>query len=173
MIDIFKNWISMMLCLGIFITFVQLIIPKTNLKKYIYSLIGIVTIITIISPIIDVMKNKEIEESVSQVIANISDESNINESDLDKYKNANEDAVRIGFVEGMKSDVTAKLEEKGITVQDIEIFVTDQYNIEKMEVKIGKIDEEKSSINSVNEVVKYINNVYELDYSKISVIEEG
>ena len=36
MIEIFKNWIVSMLCIGIFTTIIQLIIPKTNLKKYIY-----------------------------------------------------------------------------------------------------------------------------------------
>ena len=46
MVDILKNWITTMLCIGIFLTFIQMIVPNTNLKKYIYSLIGVVTIIT-------------------------------------------------------------------------------------------------------------------------------
>ena len=50
MVDILKNWITTMLCIGIFLTFIQMIVPNTNLKKYIYSLIGVVTIITLILP---------------------------------------------------------------------------------------------------------------------------
>ena len=56
-VEIFKSWISSMLCIGIFIAFVQLMMPKTNLKKYIYSLIGIVTILTVVSPIINMFEN--------------------------------------------------------------------------------------------------------------------
>ena len=170
MVDIFKNWVSIMLCMGIFVTFVQLIIPKTNLKKYIYSLIGIVTILTVVAPVIDIMKNKDVEESVAQVIANISDEGE-NTQDLYQYENANKEALKEGFIQGMKNDIISKLENKGIDVNEIEIFLTEQYNVEKLEVKIKKIDNNKASINSVNDVVKYINEEYMLDFSKITVIE--
>ena len=85
MIEIFKNWIVSMLCIGIFTTIIQLIIPKTNLKKYIYTLIGIVTITVIISPVIDMFKSNSMEDSVSEVLAKFSNtnDKNIN---IDKIK---------------------------------------------------------------------------------------
>lgn len=33
MVEIFRNWIVSMLCLGILIVIVQLVVPKTNLRK--------------------------------------------------------------------------------------------------------------------------------------------
>ena len=33
MVEIFRNWIVSMLCLGILIVIVQLVVPQTNLRK--------------------------------------------------------------------------------------------------------------------------------------------
>ena len=173
MIEIFKGWVSSMLCIGIIITFIQLIIPKTNLKKYIYSLIGIITIVTLVSPIISLIKDKKVEESVSQVIANI--ESNTQSIDVvdEKYQDKTESVVREGFAQNMKKDIINKLSQKGVNVKTIDIFMTEQYNIEKLKICIEKIEAKNSSIENVTSVIKYINEEYDLDFSKIEVIEDG
>ena len=176
MVDIFKNWISAMLCIGIFITFIQLIIPKTNLKKYIYSLIGIVTVLTVVSPVINLLKNQTVEESVTEVLQNISSTDTAqayDNSDFEKYKEVKENAVKTGFVDSLKGDVTSKLKEKGVTVQSVEVFLDGDYNIEKMEIKIGKLNGTTATLSSVNGVVDYVHKEYDIDYSKIVVIEEG
>ena len=173
MVDIFKNWVSAMLCIGIMVTFIQLIIPKTNLKKYIYSLIGVITIITLIAPAIDLLKNNDVEESVSQVVANISNTDTNNEIDSQEYTKKTEDAVRMDFAQNFKNDISYRLEEKGIITKTIDIFLTDQYNVEKIKINIQKIDKAKSSLADVNNVVKYINEQYDIEMSKIEVVEEG
>lgn len=173
MIEIFKGWVTAMLCIGVFTTFIQLIIPKTNLKKYIYSLIGIVTIITVISPVVNLLKNESVEESVSQVIANISNENIESEINSEEYTKKAEETIRQTFALNMKSDIKSKLEEKGIIVKTIDMFLTEQYNVEKIEICIGKINMEASSLDNVTSVVKYINEQYDLEFSKIEVIEEG
>lgn len=173
MIDIFKNWVSAMLCLGIFVTFIQLIIPKTNLKKYIYSLIGIITVINLIAPAVNLLKNEKVEQGVSEVIANISETNNENMIDENEYSKKNDEVVRKTFAENFKKDITYKLEQKGIIVNTIDIFLTEQYNVEKIKINIQKIDTAKSSLSDVNNVVKYINEEYDIEYTKIEVVEEG
>jgi stage III sporulation protein AF len=173
MLEIFKNWISAMLCIGIFITFIRLIIPKTNLKKYIYSLIGIITIITVVSPIIDFMKNQSLEESVTQVLQNISNPSSGDVLDSEKYRQAQEENVKKEFIEEVKKDINLKLTQKGIKVENIEVFLNSTYDIEKVLVKIKKLDNKTSTLESVNKVVEYINKEYDISFSKIEVVEEG
>ena len=56
MLDTFRNWINMILALGILFTVIRIIVPNTKLKKYIYSLMGIVTIIVILNPVINLIK---------------------------------------------------------------------------------------------------------------------
>lgn len=173
MIEIFRNWIVAMLCLGILIVIVQLVIPKTNLRKYIYSLIGIVTVITIVSPIVDVLKTGNVSSSISTVLDSMSSNEDTITVNSDALQDKQNELLKVQFIENLKSDVMFKLAHKDVVVNSINISVDDDYNITKIEVKIAKINVEKTSLNSVNEVIKYINSEYDIDYSKISVIEEG
>lgn len=173
MIEIFRNWIVAMLCLGILIVIVQLVIPKTNLRKYIYSLIGIVTVITIVSPIVDVFKTGNVSSSISSVLDSMSSNEDTITVNSDGLQDKQNELLKVQFIENLKSDVMFKLAHKDVVVNSINISVDDDYNITKIEVKIAKINVEKTSLNSVNEVIKYINSEYDIDYSKISVIEEG
>ena len=168
MIEIFRNWIIAMLCLGILIVIIQLVIPKTNLRIYIYTLIGIITVITIISPIVDILKNEDVKESISNVFDSISNDNivSVNSEGLENKKN---ELVEIQFIKSLKDDVTQKLNEKDIKLNDINISVDDSYNITKIEIKISKTN--KSNLDNINDIVKYINSEYGIEYSKISVIE--
>lgn len=173
MIEIFRNWIVAMLCLGILIVIVQLVIPKTNLRKYIYSLIGIITVITIVSPIVDVLKTGNVSSSISSVLDSMSSNEDTITVNSDGLQDKQNELLKVQFIENLKSDVMFKLAHKDVVVNSINISVDDDYNVTKIEVKIAKINVEKTNLNSVNEVVKYINSEYDIDYSKISVIEEG
>lgn len=170
MIEIFRNWIVALLCLSILIVIIQLVIPKTNLRKYIYTLIGIITVITIISPVIDLLKNKDIKESITDVLSsfNTNDSAvSVNSTDLEEKKTG---LVKVQFIESLKKDIKNRLESKNITVKSINVAVDDNYDIIRLEIKILK---SKTGIVSVNEIVKYVNNEYGIDYTKISIVEEG
>lgn len=172
MIDFFRNWISVLLCLGIFVTIIRLVIPKNNLRKYIYSLIGIITIIALVSPLIDIFKNNDMQDSIKSVLSNLDEQENVN-VDTEKYSNVKEEAVKKSFIQSIKNDVKSKLEGKSIVVKSVDVFISDNYDIEKIEINIEKIDTSKASISSVTQIVKYINEEYDIGYSKIEVIEEG
>lgn len=170
MIEIFRNWIVALLCLSILIVIIQLVIPKTNLRKYIYTLIGIITVITIISPVVDLLKKQDIKESIADVLSsfNTNDATvSVNSYDLEEKKTG---LVKVQFIDSIKQDIKDKLESKNITVKSINVSVDDNYDITKLEIKILK---SKNGIVSVNEIVKYLNNEYGIDYSKISIVEEG
>lgn len=170
MIEIFRNWIVALLCLSILIVIIQLVIPKTNLRKYIYTLIGIITVITIISPVVDLLKKQDIKESIADVLSSFNTNDvtvSVNSSDLEEKKTG---LVKVQFIDSIKQDIKDKLESKNITVKSINVSVDDNYDITKLEIKILK---SKNGIVSVNEIVKYLNNEYGIDYSKISIVEEG
>ncbi|CDC78554.1 stage III sporulation protein AF SpoIIIAF [Clostridium sp. CAG:465] len=174
MVEIFRNWIVSMLCLGILIVIVQLVVPKTNLRKYIYSLVGIITVITIVSPVVDLLKNGNVRASIDSILNTVSpDENNIVSVNSEGLDNKNDELVKAQFIQNLKSDVMFKLAHKDIVVNNINIVVDDEYNVTKIELNIAKLDNEKTDLGSVNEVVGYINSEYDIDYSKISVVEEG
>lgn len=172
MIDVFRNWINILLCLGIFTTILQLVMPNNKLRKYIYSLIGVVTIITVVSPFINLMKNKNMESAIMQVVANI-DETKIENIDEVKYKAVNQNAIKENFISSLKQDISSKLKQEGVDVIKSNVFLDSNYNIEKIEINIKKIEKNVTQISTITEVVKYINKEYDVDFSKIIVVEEG
>lgn len=172
LVEIFKNWISAMLCIGIFITFIQLIMPKSNLKKYIYSLVGVLTVITVLSPVVNLLKNQSIETSINQVLENISQNENTTTVSSNMDNTTNQENVKKAFIESVKKDVNNKLTSQKIVVNNVQIIISDEYDIEKIDIKIGKLDGKVAKLSSVNDVVKYINEQYDIDFSKITVVEE-
>lgn len=173
MIENFKTYINTLLCLGIFITILQLIIPKNKSRKYIYSLIGIIMIITVISPVVNLLKNENIEDGLNQVLANI-DEFKIDEgADDEGYKEVNEDTVKNQVILGIKEDIKEKLSEKNIEVNDVQVYLEENYEIKKISLNIKNINNDNILFSDLNSVIKYINEEYEIEYSKIEVIEEG
>lgn len=172
MIEGFKNWISALLCVGIFISVLELIMPKTKMKKYIYVLVGIVTTITIISPGLNLLKRDDIAKSVSSVIDSISDNVNINGEDkIEEYKKTQEETVRNEFLNSLSKDIQNKLILKNVNVKDVYISISDSYDIQKIQIKIQKL--KNSNFVSINQLIEYINIEYDIPYSKIEVIESG
>ena len=122
MIDTFKNYINTLLCLGIFVTILQLVIPKNNSRKYIYSLVGIIMIISVISPVINFLKNENVEDSVNQVISNIDSYKTLDNESDDSKKEANEELIRNQVINNIKNDIELKLNQYNIKTKNIEIY---------------------------------------------------
>lgn len=173
MIENFKTYINTLLCLGIFITILQLIIPKNKSRKYIYSLIGIIMIITVISPLTNLLEYESLENGVNQVLANIDEYKADEDISGNEYKEANENTIKNQVILGIKEDIKLKLNEKSINVNDIEVYLEDDYSIKKITIEIKNINSDNILFSDLNSVIKYINEEYKVDYSKIEVIEEG
>ena len=148
----------------------KLFLPKNKIRKYVLSLMGVMSVIAILSPVIDVFKSGELERSIKSVISNI-DATSVNNIDTKNISKSQTDTVKQSFVNSIKADITNKLKDKGITVNKIEIFMSDNYDIEKLEINIKK-GTNGTSIDSVNTVVKYVKDEYKIEYSKIEVVEE-
>ncbi|MDF2865516.1 MAG: Stage sporulation protein [Clostridia bacterium] len=172
MIESFKNWVSALLCIGIFVSVLELILPKSKMKKYIYVLVGIVTTITIVSPGINLLKRDDIAKSVSSVIDNISESVNINsDGSVEDYEKNKENMVKDEFIASFKKDIESKLTLKGVNVTDIYINLAENYDVQIVRVKTKKLND--TSLNEVSKIMEYINSEYDIDYSKIEVIESG
>lgn len=173
MLENFKSYINTLLCLGIFITILQLIIPKNKSRKYIYSLTGIIMIITVISPIVNLLKNEKIEDGINQVLSNIDSykiDENVGKED---YKTANENTIKNQVILKLKNDIKNKLDEKNIKLNNVEVFLEENYEIRKISLNINNLNKDSILFSNLNSVIKYINEEYKVDYSKIEVIEEG
>ena len=160
MFNIVKGWISMILVIGIVFTLMRMIMPNTNLKKYIESIIGIVTIISIITPVLYYISNYNITEKISENIGEIlsrQEETN----NYDSYAQINNEEIKKEFVEKIQEDIKVKLKNKINQEPKVKVLVNDAYNIEKVEVKLNG--------NSSIDVRQYISNEYDISTDKIEI----
>ena len=160
MFNIVKGWISMILVIGIVFTLLRMIMPNTNLKKYIESVIGIVTIITIITPVLYYISNYNLTEKISENIEEILS-SQEETNNYDSYAQINNEEIKKEFVEKIQEDIKVKLKNKINQEPNVKVVVNDAYNIEKVEVKLNG--------NSSIDVRQYISNEYDISTDKIEI----
>ena len=160
MFNIVKGWISMILVIGIVFTLLRMIMPNTNLKKYIESVIGIVTIITIITPVLYYISNYNLTEKISENIEEILSRQE-KRNDYDSYSQINNEEIKKEFVEKIQEDIKVKLKNKINQEPKVKVVVNDAYNIEKVEVKLNG--------NSSIDVRQYLSNEYDISTDKIEI----
>ena len=137
MLEVFKNWISSILAIGILFTIIRIILPNSHFKKYIYSLIGIVTIIVIISPVISAVKSTNFD-NIKDIVLNATniDSSDVNYTNLSNYEDINENNVKKNFITSVENDIKEKLSSNIDNNVDVNIEITDTYNIEKINITL-------------------------------------
>lgn len=166
MLEVFRNWISSILGVGILFTVIKIILPNTNLKKYIYSLIGIVTIIVIIKPLISFFEDNELN-SIKNIFLNATDElstSNINYTDISNYEDVNKNNVKENFKANLEEDLKEKLAKNMENDVKIDIQIADTYDIEKINITIYG--------DTSFDVLSYVSNEYDVEKDKINVKKE-
>ena len=160
MFNIVKGWISMILVIGIVFTLMRMIMPNTNLKKYIESIIGIVTIISIITPVLYYISNYNLTEKISENIEEILSRQE-KTNNYDSYSQINNEEIKKEFVEKIQEDIKVKLKNKINQEPNVKVVVNDAYNIEKVEVKLNG--------NSSIDVRQYLSNEYDISTDKIEI----
>lgn len=155
------------MAIGILFTIIKIIIPNTNLKKYIYSLMGIITVIVIINPVISFFKSNDLN-SIKSILLNATnsiDTQNINYTSMSNYEDVNKNNVKENFKENVESDIKEKLSESIGENVDVNIQITDTYNIQKVNVTIYK--------DTSFDIVSFISKEYDIDGSKITIQKGG
>lgn len=170
MVEILKNWISTMLCVGIFITFIKMIIPNTKIAKYIYSLVGVMTVVTLVMPISKYLNVDKVEDATQSVLNSIEASSKnqieIDNSDSKEILNEN---LKNEFIKKIKNDIQSKLNENNISTELISVIVDEKFNIQKINIKIDKnLNYDLIKINSIFEIIQ---SNYNLESNKVSIEE--
>lgn len=170
MVEILKNWISTMLCVGIFITFIKMIIPNTKIAKYIYSLVGIMTVVTLVMPISKYLNVDKVEDATQSVLNSIEASSkNQIEIDNSESKEILNENLKNEFIKKIKNDIQNKLNENNISTELISVIVDEKFNIQKINIKVDKnLNYDLIKINSIFEIIQ---SNYNLESNKVSIEE--
>ena len=145
-----NSWASGIVASVIIATIIEMILPEGKNKKYIKTIIGIFVLFAIISPVITKFSKGDID--LGAILASSSNVSDYSE----KVKSINTDNMVLDtYKEKLKTEITKKLEEKGYTVNSLNIEISSREEsygyINSISIDVQE-KEEKGSISMVNEI---------------------
>lgn len=165
-----REWAINILTLTIFISILEIIIPKSNMKKYIETVIGLVIIIVIINPFINVLtSNIDIDK---EVFFSITKPIKINNDEISEKKKKNILDIYSLKVKNDIKEIVEKNSEYEVLNIELEIETNDdelgkinrtfiklnKKNLDSKNSTIKNIDIKVNSINLSNNLVKQDNN---------------
>ena len=195
MIEFLSSWAQGIIVAVIIATLIEMILPNSSSKKYVKVVIGMYILFTIVSPIIKKVGGKDINLNT----INIEEyEQQISKSDNTisrKFEDNNTRSIKDIYVSNLKADISAKLKEKGyeIDTSDIQIKDDENYTIEKITLKLIKMEQKQGKNNEIvintveigntisqkdsktlsddekQEVKDYISETYDIDKKNINI----
>lgn len=195
MIEFLSSWTQGIIVAVIIATLIEMILPNSSSKKYVKVVIGMYILFTIVSPIIKKVGGKDINLNTINIEKY---EQQIAKSDNTisrKFEDNNTRSIKDIYVSNLKADISAKLKEKGyeIDTSDIQIKDDENYTIEKITLKLIKMEQKQEKNNEIvintveigntisqkdsktlsdddkQEVKDYISETYDIDKKNINI----
>ena len=195
MIEFLSSWAQGIIVAVIIATLIEMILPNSSSKKYVKVVIGMYILFTIVSPIIKKVGGKDIDLNTINIEKY---EQQISKSDNTisrKFEDNNTRSIKDIYVSNLKADISAKLKEKGyeIDTSDIQIKDDENYTIEKITLKLIKMEQKQGKNNEIvintveigntisqkdsktlsdddkQEVKDYISETYDIDKKNINI----
>ena len=175
MIEFLSSWAQGIIVAVIIATLIEMILPNNSSKKYVKVVIGMYILFTIVSPIIKKLGGKDINLNTINIEKY---EQQISKSDNTisrKFEDNNTRSIKDIYVSNLKADISAKLKEKGyeIDTSDIQIKEDENYTIEKITLKLIKMEQKQEKNNEiVINTVEIGNTISQKDSKTLSDDEE-
>lgn len=195
MIEFLSSWAQGIIVAVIIATLIEMILPNSSSKKYVKVVIGMYILFTIVSPIIKKLGGKDINLNTIDIEKY---EQQISKSDNTisrKFEDNNTRSIKDIYASNLKADISAKLKEKGyeIDTSDIQIKDDENYTIEKITLKLIKMEQKQGKNNEIvintveigntisqkdsktlsdddkQEVKDYISETYDIDKKNINI----
>ena len=195
MIEFLSSWAQGIIVAVIIATLIEMILPNSSSKKYVKVVIGMYILFTIVSTIIKKLGGKDINLNTINIEKY---EQQISKSDNTisrKFEDNNTRSIKDIYVSNLKADISAKLKEKGyeIDTSDIQIKDDENYTIEKITLKLIKMEQKQGKNNEIvintveigntisqkdsktlsdddkQEVKDYISETYDIDKKNINI----
>lgn len=153
MIAFIKEWVNQIIVAVIIATIFEMILPDGKNKKYIKMIIGIYVLFTMIQPIATKITGKEFKIDTNYEKYFNDD---ILKTSSDTFENNNSKLIEHTYIDNIKSDIKAKIEQKGYSVVSCNVnIVTNSENygaIKNIVLKLKGTEEENT--NSIVEIEK-------------------
>ncbi|WP_207753541.1 stage III sporulation protein AF [Sporosalibacterium faouarense] len=134
LIDFLRSWVINIVVLVIFLSFLDMILPKSNMKRYINMIAGLLIIIVLINPFINLLtKDIDIER---EVFSNIIESNNIGENTNENISKIQDQQVIEIYKGTLKKEISELINTKTeYVLSDISIDIEEDKEAESF----GKI----------------------------------
>lgn len=153
-VEFLKNWVIDIAILFVIVSLVEIVVPNSNMKRYINVVIGMLIIIVIIAPFVSLIKHDyDIDK---EIYRNIINQFESNESKDSKLLSAQEMQIKEIYINKLKNDIKKLInEESDYEVVDVNVYISekneDYGDIEGIELVLNnEIEKEKNSEDVVN-----------------------
>lgn len=163
-----SEYISTIIYICIFIIILELILPDNKLKKYITVLCSLIIIITLVSPVINIIKDESVVATISKTLDNIS--SNIKVKEYD-FSNLGNTLIFSSVKEDVEQDILTKCKDKfngNYTVKKVRISLNEDYTLDEINVYVKNLEQ----VAFAGEIIDYIAEEYLVDSGLINIMSE-
>lgn len=170
-----KSFIEQIICISIVLIIIEIIMPKGNTKKYVYVVLSLFLLLNILSPVINILKDADIQNALDNVIqtisGNVETENTINVSEFTEYKNTK---LKKELENRLTSDIKIKLLELDIEVKEVNVKLDKDNNFKGIEIVIANLGYlGDSKISKISEAIKTVSVAYLVDEKNVIISEEG
>lgn len=162
------QYVSTIIYICIFCIILELILPENKLKKYVNVLASLIILVTLISPVIDVLNNETVVSTISTKLKEITNGVEVKEYNFENIQNR---LIFSSVREDLEQDIYTKLKEKfklKYIVKEVKIELNKEYGLEELDVYVkGNID-----AYSASEIIDWIAKEYQINEKVINVIGE-
>ena len=175
------NWVKNLVCFYLLLTVVQHLLPKNSYQKYVRFFSGMLLTILVVSPVLSLLGDEELlRQKISQTeffqdMDNIKlDTEHLETTQKEMYLREYENAV------GM--DVSRMAEEKQLAVQEVNVHLTQEYEVETIEMTVKRKEDNSVFVQkaayanhdaeypSVHELRQTLMEFYRLDEEQITIL---
>ena len=153
MVEWISKWAGGIIVAVLIGTIIEMILPEGSSKKYIKVVIGVYVVFTIVTPVITKFTGEKIEVSdvleIDEYILEAKEASEVHNS----IESSNQNSIVSIYIDGLKSDIKAKIEGKGYIVNEVKVEIenTDNYVIEQIGLDVEK--KSKNELSYQNEIL--------------------
>lgn len=168
-----KSYVQQIIYIGIIAIIIEIIMPKGNTKKYIYVVLSLFVLLNVVSPIVNVVKDIDVQNTLDNVLETISGNVSTDTSNIEEFSEYANAKVKEKLEEKLKTELAAKLLEIDIKVKEVKIITDIDSNFKEIEILVENLEYlEENKITKIADTIKLVSESYGVDENNIVISEE-
>ncbi len=175
------NWVKNLVCFYLLLTVVQHLLPKKSYQKYVRFFSGMLLTILVVSPVLSLLGNEELlQQKISQVEF-FQDMDNM-KLDTEHLETTQKEVYLREYENAVGMDVSRMAEEKQLAVQEVNVHLTQEYEVESIEMTVKRKEDNGVFVQkaayadngaeypNVHELRQALMEFYRLDEEQITIV---